>query len=191
MSSHRTLSRLFSAALVAGGLSASLAAADYTVDPDHAAAIFVAGHFGVSHIYGQFTEVKGTFSTGGDAAKDSFDIAVTGSTLFTHNEKRDQHLKGPDFFDVNQFPVLTFKSTAVAPVDDKTLSVTGNLTIHGVSKPITVKVTKVGEGEVFKSQRIGYESTFVIKRGDFGMTALPGGVGEEVTIIIAVEGIKK
>jgi polyisoprenoid-binding protein YceI len=191
MSPIRTISRLLSTALVAGGLSATLAAADYTVDPDHAAAIFVAGHFGVSHVYGQFTEVKGAFAIDSDAAKDSFDIVVTASTLFTHNEKRDQHLKGPDFFDINQFPTLAFKSTAVAAVDDKTLSVSGNLTIHGVTKPVTVKVAKVGEGEVFKSQRIGYETTFVIKRGDFGMTALPGGVGEEVTIIVAVEGIKK
>jgi polyisoprenoid-binding protein YceI len=191
MSPIRTLTRLTSAALVAGGLSASLAAADYSVDPDHAAALFVAGHFGVSHIYGQFTEVKGTFAIGSDAAKDSFNITVTASTLFTHNEKRDQHLKGPDFFDINQFPTLSFKSTAVAGTDDKTLSVTGDLTIHGVTKPVTVKVTKVGEGEVFKSQRVGYESTFVIKRSDYGITALPGAVGEDVTIIIAVEGIKK
>ncbi len=190
MSPVTTITRLFSTALVASALSASLSAADYTVDPDHAAAIFVAGHFGVSHVYGQFTEVKGTFAIDSDATKDAFDIKVTASTLFTHNEKRDQHLKGPDFFDVNQFPLLTFKSTAVAG-DDKVLTVNGDLTIHGVTKPVTVKVNKIGEGEVFKSQRIGYESTFVIKRGDFGMTALPGGVGEEVTIIIAIEGIKK
>jgi polyisoprenoid-binding protein YceI len=186
-----TLSRLLSAAILAGGLSAPLAAADYAVDPDHAAALFVAGHFGVSHVYGMFTEVKGTFAIESDAAKDAFDITVTASTLFTHQEKRDQHLKGPDFFDVTQFPTLTFKSTAVAKVDEKVLSVSGNLTIHGVTKPITVMVAKTGEGEVFKSQRIGYESTFEIKRGDFGMTALPGGVGEDVKIIIAVEGIKK
>jgi polyisoprenoid-binding protein YceI len=192
MSISRTVARLGAVTLIAGGLSAGASASDFTVDVDHSAAIFAAGHFGVSHVYGRFLDIGGTLSIQPDASKDVFDIQVAAASLTTHQDKRDQHLKGPDFFDVKQFATMTFKSTSVTPVDDKTLTVSGNLTIHGVTKPVTVKVVKVGEGKVMESYRIGFETSFVIKRSEFGMTAVPATiVGEDVTITVAVEAIKQ
>jgi polyisoprenoid-binding protein YceI len=186
------VSRLCTLTLLASGLTLAAGASEFSVDQDHSAAIFQAGHFGVSHVYGRFPEIGGTLTIESDASKDAFEIHVTAASLTTHQDKRDQHLRGPDFFDVKQFPTLSFKSTSVAQVDDKTLEVTGNLTIHGVTKTVTVKVVKVGEGKVMESYRVGYETSFVIKRSEFGMTAVPAAVvGEDVTIIVAVEGIKK
>ena len=192
MSLSTTIARLLALQLLAGGLSSGLSASEFVVDQDHSAAIFEAGHFGVSHVYGRFPEIAGSLKIESDAAKDAFEITVTAATLTTHQEKRDQHLKGPDFFDDKQFPTLSFRSTAVTAIDDKTLEVSGNLTIHGVTKAVSVKVVKVGEGKVMDSYRVGYETKFEIKRSDFGITTVPNAVvGDEVTIIVAVEGIKK
>jgi polyisoprenoid-binding protein YceI len=195
MSPSRLITSLSTATLLMLGVQASAATASYAIDPDHSDAIFRALHFNVGHVYGRFTDLGGVLTIDDAApAKDSFEVTVAAESVLTSQEKRDKHIKGPDFFDVKQFPNLIFKSNAVVAVDAKTLEVTGDLTIHGVTKTVTVKVVKVGEGVVFGATRVGYETQFEIKRSDYGMnmTAVPAAVvADEVTIILAVEAIKK
>ncbi|MCB9546388.1 MAG: YceI family protein [Myxococcales bacterium] len=180
------LSLVAAAALSFGGAAF---AADWKIDGAHAAAVFQVNHLGVSTTHGRFNRIEGTITTG-DAFKVSVDIDA--ESIDTANEKRDQHLRGPDFFDTKQFPKLTFKSTAATKASDTTWDVTGDLTIHGVTKSITIKVTKVGEGkDPWGGTRIGFDTEFVIKRADFGMNFMPGGIGEDIKIAVSLEGIQQ
>jgi polyisoprenoid-binding protein YceI len=195
MSPSRLLASLSTATLLMLGIQAHAATASYEIDPDHSDALFRTLHFNVGHVYGRFTDVSGLLSIDDAApAKDSFTVSVAADSVLTSQEKRDKHIKGPDFFDVKQFPTLTFTSRTVTAVDAKTLEVTGDLTIHGVTKTVTAKVVKVGEGVVFGATRVGYETQFEIKRSEYGMnmTAVPAAVvADDVTIILAVEAVKK
>lgn len=174
--------------------STAVQAADtYTVDPVHTAALFKIKHLGVSYTYGRFNDVSGSVvfdATNPVASK--VDITIQAGSVDTFNQKRDAHLANPDFFDAKQFPVLKFVSTAFKKVDDNTFDVTGDFTLHGVTKPITIKAVKIGEGkDPWGGYRIGFESTFTIKRSDFGMTKMMEAVGDDVTVTFSTEGIKK
>jgi len=117
---------------------------------------------------------------------------VKADSLDSANADRDKHLKGPDFFNVKQFPTLAFKSTRVRALGDKDYEVTGDLTFHGVTRPVTVKLERIGTGKGMRGEtRTGFEATFAIKRSDFGMKYLIPAVGDEVRIIAAVEGIRE
>jgi polyisoprenoid-binding protein YceI len=184
---------LASSALLAFGLGGVAVADEYKIDPDHSNALFKAGHLGFSYVYGTFADTNGTMSVDfTDATKDTFDVTITTASLSTHQEKRDQHLRSPDFFDASQFPHLTFKSTSVKAATGKNLEVTGDLTIHGITKSVTVLVDEVGDGkDPWGGYRLGYETHFDIKRSDFGMTTVPTTVVPDVIgIIVAVEGIR-
>jgi len=174
--------------------STAVQAADtYTVDPVHTAALFKIKHLGVSYTYGRFNDVSGSvvFDAANPAAS-KVDITIQAGSVDTFNQKRDAHLANPDFFDAKQFPVLKFVSTAFKKVDDNTFDVTGDFTLHGVTKPITIKAVKIGEGkDPWGGYRIGFESTFTIKRSDFGMTKMMEAVGDDVTVTFSTEGIKK
>lgn len=185
-------------AIAAGvsGLSSTAFAADtYEVDGVHSAAIFKVRHAGVAYTYGRFDKFLPTSVVVWDAANpaaSSFVIAIDPESVDTDNEKRDQHLRNPDFFDTKQFPVFGFTSTAVKKIDDTTYEVAGNLTIHGVTKPLTVKALKTGEGkDPWGGYRIGFETSFSIKRSDFGMTKVTESVGDDVAITFAIEAKKK
>lgn len=173
--------------------ASSYAADTYAVDPVHTAALFKVKHVGVSYTYGRFNDISGTVTfDAANPAASKVDITIQAGSVDTHNEKRDAHLANPDFFDAKQFPVLKFVSTTFKKVDDSTFDVTGDFTLHGVTKPITIKVVKIGEGkDPWGGYRIGFESTFTIKRSDFGMTKMLEAVGDEVTVTFATEAIKK
>jgi polyisoprenoid-binding protein YceI len=175
------------------GLGSVHAADIYQLDPVHTAALFKVKHAGVSYTYGRFNDVSGNLVwDGANPAASRIDIAIQTGSVDTHNEKRDAHLANPDFFDAKQFPSLTFVSKSFAKVDDSTFAVTGDFTLHGVTKPLTVNVVKTDEGkDPWGGYRIGFESTFTIKRSDFGMTKATESVGDEVTVIFATEGIRK
>ena len=171
--------------------SLALAADTYKVDPVHSTVIFKIGHFEVSNFQGRFNEPTGTITVdSGDPSKSSFNIEIQADKIDTANNKRDGHLKSPDFFDVKQFPTITFKSTEVKGAGDK-LEVTGDLTLHGVTKPITVAVTKVGEKDTGKmGYRAGWEATINLKRSEFGMTTMVGPVADEVQLTVSLEAVK-
>jgi polyisoprenoid-binding protein YceI len=167
---------------------APLAAADtFTVDAVHSGALFKVLHLDSAWTYGRFTEMSGTVVPG-----QSVNVTIPLKSLNTDNAKRDEHLRGPDFFSAKQFPEMTFASTAWTQVDDKTATVAGTLTIKGVAKPVTLTVTKVGENPktAFGDHRIGFETSFTIKRTDFGVAAMTDKIGDEVHLTIGVEGIK-
>ena len=177
-------------------LAATASAAPYEVDPVHSTVLFKIQHLGTSWVYGRFNDFTGAIEV--DAAKPeayslSFEVKV--ESIDTANAKRDQHLKSPDFFNAKEFPVIAFKSTKVTASGKDAADVTGDLTLHGVTKPVTAKVVKVGEGKHPKSgaEMAGFEATFVIKRSDFGMSNMvgPAGAGDEVFLTVAVEAHKK
>lgn len=174
-------------------------AADYTVDPDHTSVGFKIKHLAISSVSGRFTDVKGTFSYDPAKVADAkAEATIAVKSINTEQAKRDEHLRSPDFFNVPQFPDMSFKSTKIIPGADKTFKAQGDLTIHGVTKPVTFDVTYGGETkDMYGNQRAAFEATAKINRKDFGLTwnkALETGglvVGDDVTIMLEVEGIQK
>jgi polyisoprenoid-binding protein YceI len=152
-------------------------------------------HLGASYSYGQFTDIAGKITF--DASKPeggSVDVTIKTESVTTFNEMRDRHLKSPDFFNAKEFPALTFKSTAWKKTGEKTFDVTGDLTINGKTKQITVPVQHVGDGKNQRGQELtGFHTTFKVDRTEFGMNygvAETGGLGKDVDIIFSVEAIK-
>jgi len=184
-------------ALVATLFVASVAAADsadWTIDASHSHVGFVVSHLVVSKVSGRFKEVAGKASLDeADPTKSVVDVTIPVNSISTDDEKRDAHLKSPDFFDAAKFPNITFHSTKIARADKK-FKVTGDLTIHGVTRSVTLDgaLSKPIKSPWGKDVR-GAEIKGKINRSDFGLTwnkTLDGGgvvVGNEVTLDIAVE----
>jgi polyisoprenoid-binding protein YceI len=181
-------------------ISASLRpvqADEFAIDNSHTSVIFGVSHMGYSITYGRFNNVSGAFTLDAKGPEAStFQVALDVASIDTNDAKRDEHLKGPDFFNAGEFPVITFKSTKVAPKKTDTgitLEVTGDLTLHGVTKPVTLELQKLGEGPGPGGNdfRTGFSGTAKLKRSDFGMTNMVGPVGDEVAITISIEGIRK
>ncbi len=179
--------------LAGGSLFTTHAADVYKIDPVHSSVVFKIGHLGISNIYGRFNEIAGTVTFDKETpSKSAVDFTIPVAGIDTHVQKRDQHLKSPDFFNAKQFPVVTFKSTEVKKSGENLYQVTGDLTLHGVTKSLTVEFKKIGEGKGMENEyRAGGETQFTIKRSDFGMNFMPQAVGDEVILMVAVEGIKQ
>ena len=180
---------------VATGLAAPARAAEtYKADPVHSSAVFRAHHAGAGYVWGRFNDPAGTMVMDeADPAKSTFTVEIQAANVDTHNPQRNAHLKSPDFFNAKQYPTITFKSTSVKKGDTpNTLQVTGNLTMHGVTKPLTVPVELTGKGQFPPgTQRGGVEATFVVKLSDFQIKGLPGAVDDEIKVIVALEGVKQ
>jgi polyisoprenoid-binding protein YceI len=169
------------------------AADDYTIDPVHSGVYFKIQHLGLSNVFGRFNAFSGTFTVDPtDASKCAFMMSIKTTSVDTGNAGRDTHLRSPDFFNDKQFPTIEFKSTAVKAVKDG-FEVTGNLTMHGETKPITFTLTGGKKAEMKGQTRTGYTTELMLKRTDFGVGANvpPAALGEEVTIAIGIEGTKK
>lgn len=179
--------------LVALGLASSvaMAATNYKLDPVHTSLVFRIQHMGVSNTWGVIDGPTGTLTVGDDGLP-SLTVEAKAEKVDTNNEKRDAHLKGPDFFDAKQFPDLSFKSTSAKKIDDTTVEVTGDFTLKGVTKPLTVTLKKIGEADTkMAGYRIGYDTSFTIKRSEYNMAGMVGPVGDEVTIFVSIEGIRE
>ncbi len=188
---HITLVAVLFASL---GLTATSRAADtYMVDPVHSTTVFRAHHAGAAYFWGRFNDPAGSFVLDeSDPTRSSFSGEIQVANVDTHNDKRDGHLKSPDFFNAKQYPTITFKSTSVAKGEGNVLQVTGDLTLHGVTKSVVVPIELTGKGEFPKgTQRAGIEATFVIKMSDFEIKGVPGAIGDEIKIIAALEGVKQ
>jgi polyisoprenoid-binding protein YceI len=168
---------------------------NYQVDPGHSSVVFKINHLGFSNVYGMFGDVSGTFSVDdSNPAANKVSLLMKTDSITTMNAKRDEHLKKPDFFDAKQFPTVEFKSTSVKKGSGGTLDVTGNLTMHGVTKPVSFKLTRSRTGmDPMNKQRTGGDAMFTVKRSDFGMNFMsgPNMVGDEVTIMVSLEGTKQ
>ncbi len=165
----------------------------YRIDAVHSSNCFRIKHMNVAWFYGRFNELEGTIVySEADPAACSFDVRIKADSIDTNNADRDKHLKSADFFEVEKYPELTFKSRSAKKLAESTLEVTGDLTLHGVTKPLTVKIEHTGSGPGMRGEhRAGFETTFEIKRTDYGMTKLLGGVGDEVRITVSLEAVRQ
>jgi polyisoprenoid-binding protein YceI len=170
--------------------SPASAADDYALDTAHAGVTFKISHLGLSWTYGRFNDLSGSFSID-DAGKCSFELSAKVESIDTGNKKRDEHLRGPDFFNVKQYPTISFKSTAVKAIKNG-YEVTGDLTLHGKTKSVTISLLGGRKAEFPKGvHRTGYSADFGIKRSDFGMEKFKEAVGDEVYLSVSFEGTKK
>jgi polyisoprenoid-binding protein YceI len=171
----------------------------YTIDPAHSSAQFSIRHMMITNVRGGFSSVKGTVEYDSANPGDStIDVVIDASTIKTLDDQRDAHLKSADFLDVEKYPTIEFKSTSVTPDGDGEAKVAGDLTIHGVTKPVVLKVEgPTAEGkDPWGNTRMGASATTKIKRSDFGLTwnaALETGgimVADELKIELEVQMIK-
>ena len=170
------------------------AAGDYQVDASHSSVIFRAKHFGASYTYGSFNNLGGTIKIDADPAKSEVSVEIDAASLFSGDKKRDDHLKGPDFLNVKQFPKVTFKSTAIKAAGAGKYEVTGNLSLHGVTKPVTAVFEHVGFGAhpmVQGANMTGFHSALTIKRSDFEVKHMLEGISDEIDLMISIEAIAK
>jgi len=171
----------------------SVSAASYDLDPAHTYPNFTISHLGFSTMHGHFAKTAGTLEL--DIAKKtgSVDVTIDAASVYTGFAKRDEHLRSADFFNVVEFPTITFKSTKVKFTSDKTAEVEGNLTIVGKTNPVTLMVTSIvcGAHPMNKKEMCGFDANVKIKRSDYGVKFGLPAVGDEVTINLEAEGIKK
>jgi polyisoprenoid-binding protein YceI len=170
------------------------AADEYAIDPVHSSVSFKISHIGLSEVHGRFNEFSGAFTIDpDDPAKSSFEMSIKVDGIDTNNKQRDKHLRSGDFFNAQQFPSITFKSTSVKAVDGG-YEVKGDLTMHGVTKPVSF-VLKGGKTAEFPKgvKRTGYTTDLTVKRTDFevGKPELGKALGDEVAISVGIEGTKK
>ena len=183
---------LLAVALLAG--SAPAFATTYTLDPNHTQVAFLWNHYGFSDQIGLFGKVEGTLDFDqADPTKSTVSATVAMGSVNSNVKKLDGELVGGDYFDAAKFPTATFKSTRVekGATPDR-LTVSGDLTIHGVTKPATFDVTvkKVGENALRKAPAAGFAAMTTIKRSDFGITHYLPNVADEVKIMISSEAIE-
>ncbi len=192
--------RVLAAFVLALSLSFSSAAnaapVTWTIDPNHSTVGFTIRHF-FSKVPGNFTKFSGTVVYDADKpAASSATVEIDAASINTNNEKRDGHLKSEDFFFAEKYPTLKFVSTKVTPTGEGKLSLEGNLTMRGVTKPVTLAVTYLGSGPSFGGEmRAGFEATTKVNRKDFNIlwnkTLDQGGtmLGDDVDITIGIEGV--
>ncbi|HEV2704163.1 MAG TPA: YceI family protein [Steroidobacteraceae bacterium] len=177
----------------AGALAQSIKFADlkagtYQVEPYHSQVVFSVTHFGLTNFYGMFAGASGTLHLEPTKLADSkLEVSVPVSSISTTVPILTEELKGAQWFDATHFPVATFSSTAVASTGSDSAKVTGNLTLHGVTKPVVLNVRLVGMGvnPLSKADSVGFEIAGTLRRGDFGIKTDIPAVGDEVTLRIA------
>ena len=189
------MSRLLLILTAALALTASAAAQATTwqIDPNHTAAQFSVRHLGISTVRGAFTKVSGSVTYDpANPGKTLIDVTIDTSSVDTRVERRDNDLRSPNFFDAAKFPTLTFKSKRTEANGAGRLKVTGDLTIHGVTKEVVLEVE--GPSEPMKdprgNQHMGASASTKINRQDFGVSADKGMVGDDISIMIDVELIQ-
>lgn len=163
----------------------------YEVDTVHSSVVFKVKHMNVSWFYGRFNDVKGTIVY--DEKKpeaSSVTVEIATESVDTKAENRDKHLQSPDFFSAKEFPTMTFKSKSVKKGEKGKLAVAGELTLHGVTKPLTCEVELVGTAKSQKGELAGFETSFTIKREDFGMKNMLENLGNDVHVTVSLECAK-
>lgn len=171
---------------------------DYQLDPVHSRIGFAARHAMVTKVRGVFREFEGRTRIGGeDLSASSVQLTIKATSIDTHNEDRDAHLRSNDFLAMNEHPEITFSSTTVELLDDDVVRVTGDLTIRGVTRQITIDFTYTGTAaDPYGNLRVGFEGSTTINRKDWGVNwnaALEGGgvmVSDKVTLEFDISAIK-
>src|SRR3954471_10048392 len=179
-------------AMLALGSGAALAADTYTLDSSHSFPRFSINHFGFSTHRGQFNKTAGKIVLDRAAKTGSVEITVQTASIGTGDPKLEEHLRSPDFFNVEKFPTMVFKAKTIKFNGDVPQSAEGELTLLGVTKPLTLTISNVvcAQHSFYKKEDCGAEVTGKLKRSDFGMTKYVPAVGDDVTLYIQVEAIK-
>lgn len=169
------------------------AAAVYEVDTAHTYILFRVKHLDIGYSYGRFGEPGGVIEWDEAAPEKSrVMISVKAANVDTDNDKRDQHLRSADFFNVDRHPVISFKSTSVRKTGENTFEVAGDLSLLGKTRPVTVTVRQTGAGkDPWGKTRVGFETTFTVKRSEWGMNFMLNGVSDAVEVTVSTEGIRK
>ncbi len=181
----------FTASAPASQPSQPPVAESWTIDNGHSSVLFRIHHAKSGMFYGRFNKIAGSLTI--DPAKpeaSSIKFEIDAASVDTNDDKRDEHLRSPDFFSVKEFPSVRFASTSVKKTASG-LEVTGDLEMHGKKKSVTAEVAHTGTGE-FMGMRTGYEATLTIKRSEFGMTGYidNGALSDEVKLIVSLEAVK-
>jgi polyisoprenoid-binding protein YceI len=165
----------------------------YDIDASHSGVVFGWNHFGFSNPAARFDKIEGSMLLDkADLTKSSISVTLPVEGLDTGVAKLDEALKSPDFFDATRYPTITFKSTKVEKTAENGLKITGDLTVHGVTRPVTLdaKVNKIGIFEipgVIKAEAAGFDATTVIKRSDFGVSNYVPAVSDEIPVRITLD----
>jgi polyisoprenoid-binding protein YceI len=171
----------------------------WAIDPAHSHVEFSVKHLMISTVKGRFGVVRGTVTTDeADPAKGHAEIEIDADSIDTREPQRDAHLRSADFFDVETFPKLTFRSSRITDVDGNAFKLIGDLTIHGITREVVLDVTSEGRGkDPWGGERAGFTASGTIKRSEFGLTwnqvLETGGVmvGDDIKIMIDVEAVKQ
>ncbi|MDO3387255.1 YceI family protein [Gilvimarinus sp. SDUM040013] len=163
----------------------------YVLDASHTHVGFAVSHMGYSDVVGRFNQLEGQVKVDANGSAD-VEIVIDAASLDTNHNKRDDHLRSPDFFDAKQFPTITFSGQTQLNQDRSPTQFEGQLQLLGKSHPVTLAISKGKEGEdPWGLYRIGYKASTTIKRSDFDMNFMQGGIGDEVTLTINLEAVKQ
>lgn len=171
---------------------AATGAVTYGVDDVHSMALFRVQHLGAGQFWGMFNTIKGT-ATYEPGKSLSMDVSIDTTSVDSGNAKLDEHLSSTDFFDVKEFPSMTFKSVSSENKSASLWHVTGDLTIRGTTKRVTVPVEVTGVSNTRMGSRAGFEAVFNIKRSEYGVSygVENGSLGDDTRVIVAIEGVKQ
>ena len=155
--------------------------------------MFNISHLGYSRLYGHFNDFTGDFTVDAENPENSqVNATIQTASVDSNHAERDKHLRGDDFLDVDEYPTATFKSTNIEKTGEKTAKITGDFTLHGVTKPVTLDAKLIGYGDdPWGGYRMGLEASTTLTLSDFGITKDLGPASETVDIIISVEGIRQ
>ena len=175
--------------------STALMAADYVIDTKgaHASIKFRVQHLGYSWLYGRFNEFDGKFSYDEAAPeKSSIEVNIKTNSVDSNHAERDKHLRGDDFLDVDKYPQAKFISTSYTPGENGKGTLKGNLTLHGITKPVEIAVQSIGEGkDPWGGYRAGFEGTTKFAMADFGILKDLGPKSKDVEMILSLEGVRQ
>lgn len=164
----------------------------YKIDPAHSAVQFSVGHLGIGNIVGRFNTVAGNFNIDSKGSS-KVDVTIEVTSVDTNHEKRDAHLRSPDFFNAKQYPMIKFVSDKVSyNIQGEPVSVSGNFTLHGKTQNVTLTIKPIGAGkDPWGNYRAGYTATTVIKRSAYDMNFMADGIGDDISITMNIEAIKQ
>lgn len=163
----------------------------YMIDPAHTTVTFSVSHLGTSNLVGRFNTIEGDFTLA-PKGNSKVEFSIETSSVDTNHKKRDTHLRSPDFFNAKQFPKMKFTSSKVQFNNGELEKIEGSLSLHGKTRSVTLTVEPVGAGaDPWGGYRAGYHATTVIKRSDYGMDFMQGGIGDDIKVSLNIEAIKQ
>ena len=178
--------------LTLGGGAAPAPAVDYEIDPTHSFIEFRIKHLGYSWLHGRFNRISGQFSHDpADSSANAISVSIDPASIDTNHAERDKHLRGTDFLDVEKYPSAMFESMEyIDEANGGTLK--GMLTLHGVTRPISIRLDKIGEGkDPWGGYRVGFTGAATLIRRDFGISYNLGPASESMEFELGIEGVQK